>query len=117
MDPTGTIDVALIPESEPEGRSEETVVATYGHVIVDECDHLSAVSFEKVMKEVKAKYIIGLTATPTRKDGHPADHLHAVQSDQTPCGSQEGESGGTFPARATVFARRKRASRSPPLLN
>jgi superfamily II DNA or RNA helicase len=45
-------------------------VAEYGHVIVDECHHLSAFSFEQIMKQVKAKYVLGLTATPNRKDGH-----------------------------------------------
>jgi superfamily II DNA or RNA helicase len=48
----------------------EDFVAEYGHVIVDECHHLSAVTFERVLREVKAKYVLGLTATPTRKDGH-----------------------------------------------
>jgi hypothetical protein len=42
----------------------------YGHVIVDECHHLTAFSFEQVMRQVKAKFIVGLTATPSRKDGH-----------------------------------------------
>jgi superfamily II DNA or RNA helicase len=41
-----------------------------GQVIVDECHHLSAFTFEQVMKQVKAKYVLGLTATPERKDGH-----------------------------------------------
>lgn len=45
-------------------------VAEYGHVVVDECHHLSAFTFEQVMRQVKAKYVVGLTATPTRKDGH-----------------------------------------------
>jgi superfamily II DNA or RNA helicase len=45
-------------------------VADYGHIVVDECHHLSAVSFEEVMRRVRAKYITGLTATPVRKDGH-----------------------------------------------
>jgi superfamily II DNA or RNA helicase len=39
-------------------------------VIADECHHLTAFSFEQVMRQVKAKFIVGLTATPTRKDGH-----------------------------------------------
>jgi superfamily II DNA or RNA helicase len=39
-------------------------------VIVDECHHISAFTFEQVMRQVKAKYVVGLTATPTRKDGH-----------------------------------------------
>jgi superfamily II DNA or RNA helicase len=45
-------------------------VAEYGNVVVDECHHISSVTFEQVMKQVKAKYVIGLTATPTRQDGH-----------------------------------------------
>jgi superfamily II DNA or RNA helicase len=45
-------------------------VADYGQVIVDECHHLSAVTFERVLRAVKAKYVLGVTATPTRKDGH-----------------------------------------------
>lgn len=45
-------------------------VAEYGQVIVDECHHISAFTFEQVMKPVKAKYVVGLTAMPTRKDGH-----------------------------------------------
>ena len=48
----------------------DDVVANYGHVIVDECHHISAVSFEQVLRQVKARYITGLTATPQRKDGH-----------------------------------------------
>lgn len=42
----------------------------YGHVVVDECHHVPAVSFERVMSEVRAKYVVGLTATPKRRDGH-----------------------------------------------
>ena len=37
---------------------------------MDECHHVSAFSFERVLKKVKAKYVVGLTATPVRKDGH-----------------------------------------------
>jgi superfamily II DNA or RNA helicase len=42
----------------------------YGQVIVDECHRLSAFSFEAILKQVKAKYVTGLTATPIRRDGH-----------------------------------------------
>ena len=66
---TGLIDVAVIQSLQRKGAVED-FVADYGHVIVDECHHLSAVTFERVLREVKAKYILGLTATPTRKDGH-----------------------------------------------
>jgi superfamily II DNA or RNA helicase len=48
------------------------LVAEYGHIVVDECHHLSAFTFEKVMREVKAQYVVGLTATPARRDGHHA---------------------------------------------
>ena len=50
--------------------SVKDFVAEYGQVIVDECHHISAFTFEQVMRQVKAKYVVGLTATPTRKDGH-----------------------------------------------
>jgi superfamily II DNA or RNA helicase len=44
----------------------------YGHVIVDECHHVPAVSFERVLSSVKARFVTGLTATPRRRDGlHP----------------------------------------------
>jgi len=66
---TGLIDVAVIQSLQRKGEVED-FVADYGHVIVDECHHLSAVTFEQVLREVKARYILGLTATPTRKDGH-----------------------------------------------
>ncbi|WP_256254264.1 DEAD/DEAH box helicase [Burkholderia ubonensis] len=40
----------------------------YGQVIVDECHHVSADSFEAVLKAVQARYVLGLTATPVRRD-------------------------------------------------
>ncbi len=46
------------------------LVAEYGQVIVDECHRVSAISVESIMKQVKARYVLGLTATPFRKDGH-----------------------------------------------
>jgi superfamily II DNA or RNA helicase len=42
----------------------------YGQVIIDECHHVSAPSFELILSEVRAKYVLGLTATPERQDGH-----------------------------------------------
>jgi superfamily II DNA or RNA helicase len=66
---TGCIDVALLQSLQRKGEVKD-FVADYGHVIVDECHHVSAFSFEQIMKQVKAKYVLGLTATPTRKDGH-----------------------------------------------
>ena len=46
------------------------IVQNYGHVIIDECHHLSAQSFEQVVRRAKAKFVLGLSATVTRKDGH-----------------------------------------------
>lgn len=67
--PTGVIDIAIIQSLNRQGTVKD-LVADYGHVIVDECHHLSAFSFEKVMRKAKAKFVLGLTATPERKDGH-----------------------------------------------
>jgi superfamily II DNA or RNA helicase len=66
---TGNIDVAVI-QSLHHNQEVKDFVAEYGQVIVDECHHLSAFTFEHVMRQVKAKFVLGLTATPIRKDGH-----------------------------------------------
>lgn len=67
--PTGIIDVAIM-QSLTRNQTVDDVVANYGQIIFDECHHLSAVSFEAVAKASKAKYVLGLSATLTRKDGH-----------------------------------------------
>lgn len=67
--PNGEIDIGIIQSLSFKGQVKD-LVADYGQVIVDECHHISALSFEQVLKQVKAKYVVGLTATPTRKDGH-----------------------------------------------
>jgi len=66
---TGEIDVAVIQSLNRKGEVSERV-RDYGQVIVDEAHHLSAFTFEAVLKQARAKYILGLTATPVRKDGH-----------------------------------------------
>ena len=66
---TGRIDVAMI-QSLVRRDEVKDLVANYGQVIVDECHHVPAVSFERVMREARARYITGLTATPQRRDGH-----------------------------------------------
>ncbi|PWG61616.1 TOTE conflict system archaeo-eukaryotic primase domain-containing protein [Spiribacter halobius] len=66
---TGRLDVAMIQSLVRKGEVSD-LVAGYGQVIVDECHHLPAFSFERVLAEVKARYVVGLTATPTRRDGH-----------------------------------------------
>src|SRR5277367_2862236 len=67
--PRGMVDVALIQSLVRKGEVDD-LVGSYGHVIVDECHHLSAVSFELVARRAKAQYFLGLSATVTRKDGH-----------------------------------------------
>lgn len=71
----GIVDIAII-QSLISGDDVKGLVKDYGMVIVDECHHVSAVNFERVLKEVNAKYVYGLTATPTRQDGHqPIIHM------------------------------------------
>lgn len=67
--PTGRIDVATIQSLVRKGVVKDCV-ADYGHVIVDECHHLSARSFELVARRTKARFVLGLSATVARKDGH-----------------------------------------------
>src|SRR3989449_120469 len=67
--PTGALDVAVIQSLVHKGVVDDCV-GEYGHVIVDECHHLSAHSFEQVVRRAKAKFVTGLSATVTRKDGH-----------------------------------------------
>lgn len=66
--PTGRIDVAVMQSLSRQGETS-AIVEDYGHVIVDECHHLSAFSFEAILKRVRARYVLGLTATPIRRDG------------------------------------------------
>src|SRR3989442_765671 len=69
--PTGWLDVAMMQSLVRSGRVDD-LVATYGHGIVDECHPIPAASFERVLGEVKARFVTGLTATPHRRDGlHP----------------------------------------------
>ncbi|MDP2335784.1 MAG: DEAD/DEAH box helicase family protein [Bacteroidota bacterium] len=65
----GIIDIAVMQSLSREGEVKDCV-KDYGMVIVDECHHVSAFSFEMILKSVNAKYVYGLTATPSRKDGH-----------------------------------------------
>lgn len=67
--PNGRLDVALLQSVVRKGEVWDGVLA-YGHVIVDECHHIPAFSFERVLRGTKARFILGLTATPLRKDGH-----------------------------------------------
>jgi superfamily II DNA or RNA helicase len=69
--PTGIVDVAVMQSLSRQGEVDP-IVASYGHVIVDECHHVGATSFDALLKHATAKYVLGLTATPMRRDGlHP----------------------------------------------
>ncbi len=67
--PTGVIDVALIQSLVRKGGVSD-LVGSYGHLVVDECHHLSAVSFELAVRRSRARHVVGLSATVARKDGH-----------------------------------------------
>lgn len=66
--PSGRIDIAVMQSLHRRGETSE-LVDNYGQVVVDECHHVSAVSFEAILKRSRAKYVLGLTATPIRRDG------------------------------------------------
>ena len=73
--PNDRIDVAMI-QSLVSKEKVDDLVAGYGHVVIDECHHLPTVSFERVLSEVKARYLVELTATPQRRDGrHPITEM------------------------------------------
>ncbi|GAB2893603.1 DEAD/DEAH box helicase family protein [Uliginosibacterium flavum] len=89
--PTGLIDIAVMQSLSRQGEVNP-IVENYGQVIVDECHHIGAVSFEAILKQIKAKYVLGLTATPIRRDGQqpiifmqcgPIRHL-ATRSESAP---------------------------------
>ena len=91
--PTGVIDIALLQSLSRNGEAND-LVAEYGQVIIDECHHVPAFSFERSLSEVRARFVVGLTATPFRKDGH-----HPIIAMQ--CG----------PLRFTVDAKEEAAAR------
>jgi len=68
---SGIIDIALVQSLVRDNEADD-IVKNYGMIIVDECHHVPAVNYEKVLTAVNARYVYGLTATPTRQDGqHP----------------------------------------------
>ena len=74
--PTGKIDIAVMQSLSRQGEVNP-LVENYGHVIVDECHHVGAASFDAILKQAKAKYVLGLTATPIRRDGQqPIIFMH-----------------------------------------
>ncbi len=67
--PSGHIDIAVM-QSLSRREDLPELLDRYGQIIVDECHHVSAFSFESVLKQARARYVVGLTATPIRRDGH-----------------------------------------------
>jgi superfamily II DNA or RNA helicase len=65
---TGKIDVAMV-QTLARGETDD-YARRYGHIVIDECHHVAAVSIERVLAAIPARYITGLTATPYRRDGH-----------------------------------------------
>ena len=66
---TGVVDVAMIQSLVDDGKVND-LVGNYGQIIIDECHHITAASFELVARQAKARYIAGLSATVIRQDGH-----------------------------------------------
>lgn len=65
----GGLDVAMI-QSLVRGGEVDDRIARYGHVLIDECHHVPAFAFERVVSATPARYVVGLSATPYRRDGH-----------------------------------------------
>ncbi len=98
--PTGAVDVSLI-QSLVRGDEVDDIVADYGHLVVDECHHVSAPSFERVARRAKVRYVLGLSATVTRQDGH-----HPIVFMQ--CGPVRYRTGAKKQARQRPFSHRVR---------
>ncbi len=89
--PSGQIDIATYQSLiNKKDNSVDPIVQEYGQIIIDECHHVSAPRYEMVLNELRAKYILGLTATPDRQDGHQkiifmlvGSVRHKVQSDHS----------------------------------
>jgi len=66
---TGRLDVATVQSLARRGDLQE-LLARYGHIVVDECHHVPAVTTERLLRAAPARWVAGLTATPHRRDGH-----------------------------------------------
>ncbi|MCY3941696.1 MAG: DEAD/DEAH box helicase family protein [Gammaproteobacteria bacterium] len=96
--PGGIVDVGMIQSLVRKGRVDD-IVGDYGHLVIDECHHISAVSFEAVARRSKAKFVLGLSATVTRRDGH-----HPIIFMQ--CGGIRYRAGAKAQARKRPFGHR-----------
>ena len=64
----GILDVATLQSL----KNRAELIENYTQVIIDESHHIPAVSFEVPLKKFRGKFILGLSATPKRKDGMEA---------------------------------------------
>lgn len=67
--PTGLLDIAVI-QSLARREDLPELFSQYGQVIIDEAHHLTAETFEAVLKQASSRYVLGLSATPVRSNGH-----------------------------------------------
>lgn len=98
----GVIDIALM-QSCFENDEVKPFVKGYGMVIVDECHHVSSITFENVLKHVTAHYVYGLTATPIRKGWFAAYYLYAMRSDSFFCRCQGTDTEAVVPTLSCAY--------------
>lgn len=101
--PSGKIDIAVM-QTLSRWKDLGGLMDHYGQIIVDECHHISAFSFESILKQSKAKFVVGLTATPMRRDGHQPIIFMQCGPIRHTAASPE-----TTPARLEVWPRELRA--------
>ena len=65
---TGVVDIATL-QTLARRTDLADKLSTYGQIIVDECHHVPAAAFETAVRAIPARYWVGLTATPYRRDG------------------------------------------------
>jgi superfamily II DNA or RNA helicase len=66
----GIVDIAIMQSMFDKDKEVKSIINQYGLILVDECHHISAVNFSRILAAANSKYVYGLTATPIRKDGH-----------------------------------------------
>ena len=67
--PSGIVDIATV-QTLANQKDWQKEISRYGMIIVDECHHAAARQYESILKHYTSKYVLGLSATPRRRDGH-----------------------------------------------
>ena len=68
--PAGVVDLAMIQSLARLAPADLVALfGLYGLVVVDECHHVPAFSFESCLRHAPVRHVLGLTATPYRRDG------------------------------------------------